>query len=388
MNELDLMNITYYPSLEEVENKNDYVNIPLSKLASLGMIGSLFVEQTQTVTTTLNTEGLFSAVIPKGMHLASAKDGSGNLGALLDANNKLAGQARFKEVSGINATQTITAPINPAIAAMSLMLLSIDKKLDTIQESQKEIISLIKTKEHGDIKGNIQYLYDILKDLKNHFTDEQYKKEYRLKIHDIIQDSYKYIETYKERLSEAIKKNRRFRISLEIDKEVKSLVEDFSYYRLSIFMFTYAHYLEVLLGSRIDEGIIQNELKRLDSVKLQYRKIYTDLYNYLEGLYKSSIDRQAVNVLGSASEELGKMINKVPLLEKAPLDEAFVNLGQNLQKSNDKVLVKSLENLRNYKQLNVDGFEKQYQSLAYMYSGENQIFFDKENLYVSERCLV
>lgn len=388
MNELDLMNITYYPSLEEVENKNDYVNIPLSKLASLGMIGSLFVEQTQTATTTLNTEGLFSAVIPKGMHLASAKDGSGNLGTLLDANNKLAGQARFKEVSGINATQTITAPINPAIAAMSLMLLSIDKKLDTIQESQKEIISLIKTKEHGDIKGNIQYLYDILKDLKNHFTDEQYKKEYRLKIHDIIQDSYKYIETYKERLGEAIKKNRRFRISLEINKEVKSLVEDFSYYRLTIFMFAYSHYLEVLLGSRIDEDIIQNELNRLNGVKLQYRKIYTDLYNYLEGLYKSSIDRQAVNVLGSASKGLGKMMNKVPLLEKAPVDEALVNLGQNLQKSNDKVLVKSLENLRNYKQLNVDGFERQYQSLAYMYSGENRIFFDKENLYVSERCLV
>lgn len=388
MNELDFMNITYYPSLEEVENKNDYVNIPLSKLASIGMIGSLFVEQTQTVTTTLNTEGLFSAVIPKGMHLASAKDGSGNLGTLLDANNKLAGQARFKEVSGINATQTITAPINPAIAAMSLMLLSIDKKLDTIQESQKEIISLIKTKEHGDIKGNIQYLYDILKDLKNHFTDEQYKKEYRLKIHDIIQDSYKYIETYKERLGEAIKKNRRFRISLEINKEVKSLVEDFSYYRLTIFMFAYSHYLEVLLGSRIDEDIIQNELNRLNGVKLQYRKIYTDLYNYLEGLYKSSIDRQAVNVLGSASKGLGKMMNKVPLLEKAPVDEALVNLGQNLQKSNDKVLVKSLENLRNYKQLNVDGFERQYQSLAYMYSGENRIFFDKENLYVSERCLV
>ena len=306
MNELDLMNITYYPSLEEVENKNDYVNIPLSKLASIGMIGSLFVEQTQTVTTTLNTEGLFSAVIPKGMHLASAKDGSGNLGTLLDANNKLAGQARFKEVSGINATQTITAPINPAIAAMSLMLLSIDKKLDTIQESQKEIISLIKTKEHGDIKGNIQYLYDILKDLKNHFTDEQYKKEYRLKIHDIIQDSYKYIETYKERLGEAIKKNRRFRISLEINKEVKSLVEDFSYYRLTIFMFAYSHYLEVLLGSRIDEDIIQNELNRLNGVKLQYRKIYTDLYNYLEGLYKSSIDRQAVNVLGSPVKDLGK----------------------------------------------------------------------------------
>lgn len=387
MNELDLMDITYYPSLEEVENKNDYVKIPLSKLASLGLIGSLFREQTQTVTTTLNTEGLFSAVIPKGMHLASAKDGSGNLGTLLNVSNQVAGQTRLHEVAGISTVQTVSTQIHPAIAAMTLMLFNVDKKLDEIQESQKQLVTVLKTKEHGDIKGNIQYLYHILANLKNRFADEQYKKEYRLKIHDIIQDSYKYIETYKERLSEAFKKNKGFHISMEIDKESESLVEDFAYYRLSVFMFAYAHYIDVILGSYIDENIIQNELKRLEGFQLQYRKIYTDLYNCLEGLYKSSLDRQAVKVLGSASKELGKIMNKVPLLEKAPVDEALVNLGQNLQKSNDKVLVKSLENLRNYKKLNVDGFVRQYQSLAYMYSGENRIFFDKENLYVSEHCL-
>ena len=137
----------------------------------------------------------------------------------------------------------------------------------------------------------------------------------------------------------------------------------------------------------VKPNIIQNEIKRLNSVKLQYLKIYTDLYNHLEKLYKSSVDRQAIKAISNASNGLGKIVNKVPLLEKGPMDEALMNLGEKLQKSNEQFLVNSLENLRNYKRLNVEGFNKQYQNLAYLYSGQAEIFFDKENLYVSQNCL-
>ena len=386
MNELDKMDFSYVPSIEEVEKK-EYKKIPLTEISSLGMIGSLFIKQTQTVTSTLNTEGLFSAVIPEGMHLANFKDGSGKLGTLLNESNKISGQARFNELSGVTMQQTISAPINPAMVCMTLMLLNIDKKLDAIQESQKGMMSVLKSKEHGDIKGNIRYLYDILANLKNRFGDEQYKKEYRLKVHDIIQDSYKYIETYKERLTEAIKDNKGFHISFDVDKELNKLVEDFGYYRLSIFMFAYAHYVEGLLSDYIDENIIQNELKRLDEFKLRYKQLYTDLYNYLDGLYKSSLDKQAINVLGGASEGLGKLINKIPFLEQGPVDEALMNFGKDLQKITDTAPVNSLENLRQYKQLDVDGFVNQYKSLACMYSGDTKVLFDKENLYISNRCL-
>ena len=172
---------------------------------------------------------------------------------------------------------------------MALMLLCIDKKLDAIQETQKDILSVIKTKEHGDIKGNIQYLYDILVNLKNHYSDEQYKKEYRLKAQDIIQDSYKYIETYKERLKDGISKNKGLHTTIQANKEITSLVEDFAYYRLSIFMFAYAHYVELLLGNTIDENLVQSELQRLNNLSMDYRKMYTDLYNYLDTLNHTSI---------------------------------------------------------------------------------------------------
>lgn len=387
MNELDKMDFSYVPSIEEVENTKEYKKIPLTEISSLGMIGSLFMKQTQTVTSTLNTEGLFSAVIPEGMHLANFKDGSGKLGTLLNESNKISGQARFNELPGVTMQQTISASINPTMVCMTVMLLNIDKKLDAIQESQKEMMSVLKSKEHGDIKGNIHYLYDILSNLKNRFGDEQYKKEYRLKVHDIIQDSYKYIETYKERLTEAIKDNKGFHISFDVDKELNKLVEDFGYYRLSIFMFAYAHYVELLLGSYIDENLIQNELNRLNECKIKYRQIYTDLYNYLDELYKSSLDKQAINVLGGATEGLGKLINMVPFLEKGPVDEALVDFGKDIQKNNNNAHVNTLEKLRQYKLLNVDGFVNQYDNLAYLYSGQSKILFDKDNLYVSNRCL-
>lgn len=387
MYELDVMDIDYYPSIEEIKNKEDYVKFPKAELSALGMIGSMFIKQTGTVITTLNMDGIYYVTLPKGLHLANFKDGSGISAMAYDKGNHLKAQARLHKLGGITAEQTYTAPLDPAIACMALMLLCIDKKLDTIQETQKDILSVIKTKEHGDIKGNIQYLYDILVNLKNHYSDEQYKKEYRLKAQDIIQDSYKYIETYKERLKDGISKNKGLHTTIQANKEITSLVEDFAYYRLTIFMFAYAHYVELLLGNNIDENLVQSELQRLNNLSVDYRKMYTDLYNYLDALNHTSLDKKAIDVLGNASQGLGHMIHKVPLLEKGPVDEALVSLGKNVKEQAKNSLVDSLEYLRNYKQLNVDGFVKQYEKLGYMYSGEANLLFDKNNVYISRKLM-
>lgn len=387
MYELDVMDIDYYPSIEEIKNKEDYVKFPKAELFALGMIGSMFIKQTGTVTTTLNMDGIYLVTLPKGLHLANFKDGSGISAMAYDKGNHLKAQARLHKLGGITAEQTYIAPLDPATACMALMLLCIDKKLDAIQETQKDILSVIKTKEHGDIKGNIQYLYDILANLKNHYSDEQYKKEYRLKAQDIIQDSYKYIETYKERLKDGISKNKGLHTTIQANKEITSLVEDFAYYRLTIFMFAYAHYVELLLGNTIDENLVQSELQRLNNLSMDYRKMYTDLYNYLDTLNHTSLDKKAIDVLGNASQELGHMIHKVPLLEKGPVDEALVSLGKNVKKQAKNSLVDSLEYLRNYKQLNVDGFVKQYEKLGYMYSGEASLLFDKNNVYISRKLM-
>lgn len=44
MYELDVMDIDYYPSIEEIKNKEDYVKFPKAELSALGMIGSMFIK--------------------------------------------------------------------------------------------------------------------------------------------------------------------------------------------------------------------------------------------------------------------------------------------------------------------------------------------------------
>lgn len=53
MNELEVMNIEYYPSIDEISDYKNYVTFPKSQLESLGLIGSSFIEQTGTITTEL-----------------------------------------------------------------------------------------------------------------------------------------------------------------------------------------------------------------------------------------------------------------------------------------------------------------------------------------------
>lgn len=387
MNELEVMNIEYYPSIDEISDYKNYVTFPKSQLESLGLIGSSFIEQTGTITTELNMDGLYSVSIPKGLHLSKFKDGSGLSTMLRDKSNNLKAQARLNKVDGITSHQTYTVPYNPATACIALMLMSLDKKLNVIQESQQEMLSILKTHEHGEIKGNIQYLYDILKNLKTRYADDQYKKEYRLKTQDIIQDAYKYIEIYKESITSKIGKEKVLHTSIQSDKEIAKLADEFAYYRLAVFMFVYAHYVELLLGDYIDENIIDAAQSKLNNLNIEYRKLYTELYDFLDKVSKNSIDKKAINFLGNASKGMGNIIHKMPLIEKGPVDETLVSLGNYIQNINEDNLIESLERLRNYKSLNIDGFIKQYDKLSVLYSGSTKILFDHDNIYVSKQLL-
>ena len=152
-------------------------------------------------------------------------------------------------------------------------------------------------------------------------------------------------------------------------------------------MFVYAHYVELLLGDYIDENIIDAAQSKLNNLNIEYRKLYTELYDFLDKVSKNSIDKKAINVLGNASKGMGNIIHKMPLIEKGPVDEALVSLGNYIQNINEDNLIESLERLRNYKSLNIDGFIKQYDKLSVLYSGSTKILFDHDNIYVSKQLL-
>jgi hypothetical protein len=55
--------------------------------------------------------------------------------------------------------------------------MSIDRKLDSIQETQQEILEFLEQKEKSRLKGNLNVLADVLNNYKYNWNNEKYKTQ-------------------------------------------------------------------------------------------------------------------------------------------------------------------------------------------------------------------
>ena len=132
-----IKNIEYLPSILSKEAAlKDHTKLSFSEFSALGVAFASLPETFRTVTQTVDTDGLYRCVFPDGVtgKLAAFKDGSGNLGTIMDGNN-IVGQAHW--IKADSQVMTTTIPYNPTVLFMAMALMSIDKKLDKIQETQK-----------------------------------------------------------------------------------------------------------------------------------------------------------------------------------------------------------------------------------------------------------
>ena len=138
----------FHPVFVEGEVKGDnYTKIPLSRLTALGTAFEPLVTAAQNVFGNGTRTQLCKVTIPSGSHLASFKNGAGNLGTYLDKKNKIAGQAVINPLA-----------CDPTMIFMAATLANIDKKLDAIQELQQEMMNYLVQKDKADLKGNLIFL--------------------------------------------------------------------------------------------------------------------------------------------------------------------------------------------------------------------------------------
>ena len=66
-------------------------------------------------------------------------------------------------------------PCDPAMLAMVAVLMNIEKKLDTIQETQEEILEFLVEKERATLQGNLNVLGEVMSNFKYNWTNDTYK---------------------------------------------------------------------------------------------------------------------------------------------------------------------------------------------------------------------
>ena len=211
-----------YPVIREDVAIQEYTKVPLGQLSAMGAtfasVAPVFQNAVQNMATTGVGEKLYKMIIPNGVH------GTVNsVGNITNASGTIVGRARFVE-AGASAAGTV-AQINPAVMLMAVAITAVTKKLDQIEEAQKDIIEFLQLKEKAVLKGNIAVLQEILDEYKYNWDNEKYKNNKHIQVQEIKRDAEQSIIFCRDQIEKKVSKKG----LLHSDRDVKAKIQKVQY---------------------------------------------------------------------------------------------------------------------------------------------------------------
>lgn len=101
---------------------------------------------------------LYTVTTSQGTHLGVLASGAGNFGAVYDA-GEIRWSGRQSSIPPPPWRRRRVNPLilDPAMLLMAVALANMDKKLDKIQEMQKEILDYLVQKQRSDLMGDVKF---------------------------------------------------------------------------------------------------------------------------------------------------------------------------------------------------------------------------------------
>ena len=384
-NEVSLieMNEQALSSVWSVDNVKNNISIPIAEFATLGSgVASLLPAfRTVTQTATVHGDGLYRLVnAGVGDALKAAKDGN-FWGALKTASGS-SKMLKIQEVGSQTITSTAVSAINPATLMMAVALSSIEHKLDEITEMQKKILDFLEIEKESEIEASVQTLSKIVSDYKNNWDNKLFIASNHELILTIQWNIRKHMISYQKRLVDLVNKKQPIVTQSNVKAYLKELQNAFKYYRLSLYIYAEATFMEIMLSGNFKEENILAKKAELSGLAISYRDIYTKCSEQLETFSKDSIESNVVKGLGSVSNAVGKAIGSIPIIKEGPVDEFLQTSGKKLKTTAKKIENNSVEAFAALSNPRIGVFTDKLNDMTQIYNHTSEICFDKDRVYL------
>lgn len=374
------LNAEYCPEIlkNKVEKRSKY-KFSLKDLSGLGSGFSVAAAAiAEAVIKNPSDKGLYRCVFPGGVtgSLASFKDGSGYLGTIMN-DSGIIGQARWIPAeSGM-----VTLPIDPVTFAVAVAMVNINRKLDVIQETQAEILRFLNQDKESSLEGSVNSLTDIMRQYRFNDDNEIWKSGSLTVVKTIKGKAENNIIFYRKDITAALHKQKTVHSYQDADKIKRALERAFKYYQLSVYIFAYASFLEVILAGNYHQDYLRYMSSKIEDYSNQYRVDYTKCYDQLEDYMKSSIQAAALSKIGKAGTTAGKALGKVPLLRKGPVDEALIAAGKKINNAGAVHGKSAMRDFRNNRDTGIQMFVSNIEIINELSNRPVEVLFDKEGVY-------
>ena len=358
-------------------------SMPIAQLATLGAGVSSLIPALHTVTqtTTVNAQGLYYlANAGVGDALKVARNGN-SWGALkcADGTSKM---AQFQSAGPLTATSTATVPIDPATMLMAVALFSIEQKLDSIEEMQKQILTFLEVEKESEIEADVETLVSMISKFKYNWDNEHYLQSNHKMVLDLQRTARKNMLSYQKQVTEVLNSKQLVVAQMKVKSTLKDLLKKFKYYRLSLYTFSLASLLEIMLSGNFKEEYITGIKEEIESLSMTYRDLYGKCSEYLERLGNSALEANLLKGIGSASNAVGRLIGSIPKIKDGQVDEFLQDSGERLKNNAvgmERNVVKAFAEISNP---GTGVFTEKMRDLILIYNHTAEICFDDKQIYL------
>ena len=310
------------------------LSAPIAELALLGTgVASLIPALRKvTQTTTFNTQGLYQlANAGVGDTLKIAKNGN-FWGAFKTAD----GSSKFAQLQAaepLSTTSTAVMPIDPAIMMMAVALFAIEQQLKGIEEKQKQILSFLEIEKESETEADVEILSKMITTYKHNWNNEHFIASNHKMVLDIQRTAGKNMLSYKKKVAELLDSKKMIVAQAKVKSILSDLQKKFKYYRLSLYTFSMASLIEIMLSGNFKEAYISDIKTEIKKISLEYRDLFTECSMYLEKMASGSVEANVMKGIGVASKAVGKFIGSIPVVKEGQVDEFLQDGGAHLKEN-------------------------------------------------------
>ena len=364
-------------------NSNKALSVPIAELSALGAGVSSLIPAFNTVTqtTSIATDGLFRvANAAAGDTLKMAKNGNA-WGAMKTAagGSKM---VQLAEAGPLSATTQTVAAFNPATMMMAAALYSIEKDMKEIAETQKKILTFLEVENESQIEADVESLMEIVTNYKYNWDNELSVASSHKLVMDIQNRARKNMVAYQKKVTAAVSSKQLIAAQSKVKAALADLEKKFKYYRLSLYTFSLASLMEIMLSGNFKEEYIRKIIDEIQDMSETYRMQFGKGSSYLEKLGNAEVGANAVKGIGTACKAVGKLIGNIPLVKEGLADEFLQDKGAHLQKNAmemEKNAVKAFAVMGNP---GTRVFVEKMEDIIQIYNHTSQICFDREKIYL------
>ena len=351
------------------------LSVPIAELSLIPALRKV------TQTTTFNTQGLYQlANAGVGDTLKIAKNGN-FWGAFKTAD----GSSKFAQLQAaepLSTTSTAVMPIDPATMMMAVALFAIEQQLKGIEEKQKQILSFLEIEKESETEADVEILSKMITTYKHNWNNEHFIASNHKMVLDIQRTARKNMLSYKKKVAELLDSKKKIVAQAKVKSTLSDLQKKFKYYRLSLYTFSMASLIEIMLSGNFKEAYISDIKTEIKKFSLEYRDLFTECSMYLEKMASGSVEANVMKGIGVASKAVGKFIGSIPVVKEGQVDEFLQDGGAHLKENAQDMQKNILELFATLHNPGTGVFMEKMEDMIQIYNHTDKICFDDKKIYL------